>query len=79
MLTGASEYVRDSKLSNLTFRNSARAVLQYFEDPAGFALPRENLLDLFDSLDPPPPGRATEYVSFCTRAALAPRRSGHLT
>ena len=53
ILLGASEYPHEPGLSNPRFRASAEAVRAYFQDPAGFALPGANLLDLFDSDDAP--------------------------
>jgi hypothetical protein len=49
IVLGASEYPKIPKLSNEAFRNSATGFKKYLLNRNGFALPKDNLLDLFDS------------------------------
>lgn len=54
IILGASEWPKAPDLaSGNAFKESADAIKQYFHDPELFALPREGLLDLFDSPEAP--------------------------
>jgi Caspase domain len=53
ILIGASVFPGDKKLSNPRFASSAKAMREYFVDPARFALPESNLLWLFDTTESP--------------------------
>ena len=65
VILGASEYPRDVRLSNPSFRQTAEAIKHYFESPDGFGVPSDNLLWLFDAPDAPSDldGRLREFLS----------------
>lgn len=49
IMLGASDFPNDPSKSRESFRNSAKALRDYFQDPQGFGLPKGNLLWLFNS------------------------------
>lgn len=61
VLLGASDFPKAALTPSPQFKRSAEAFQKYLLDPTGFNLPRENLLNLFDS--PHPSSRIDEEVS----------------
>jgi hypothetical protein len=54
IILGASEFPKSKSLaSNPAFASSSKKFKEYLIDSTGFGLPTENLLDLFDTTNPP--------------------------